>query len=125
MDSNLFDPDRVDKISIPQGNIYPWQHNMMVCLCQKCRREGIGKGEAHRFLKSRILSQPGMGNGYLCRACVTGELLARDWHWNPIEATLYEKQPYTIRPVSGVDLAAAFERDGERGIFGLLMERKK
>lgn len=119
----IFDPDRVEKISIAEGTLYPWQVNPRACVCQKCRNPEVPAGSAVRFMKGRNGSIT--ANGYFCVPCVIAKLKANDWHWNPIDAALYPKQHYTIRPIDGETLATRFHAFGERGLYNFLMERNR
>jgi len=113
----IFDPERVDRIIVNAGKVYPWQMNRKVCLCQVCR-ENQAAGRAMRFLRG--YGQAG-GNGYYCVSCLAKILRLCDWHWNPIEEELFPKRHFTQRPVSGKALADALLLEGERGLFTVIL----
>lgn len=93
-------------------------HNIRVVKCRKCSGS-ISPGVGFKFIAERFGADP---SGFLCKGCVGKEMIdVKEWHYNQITGTLFPAQYFTINPVSGDELALAWEGRGEAGVNELLL----
>ena len=117
MTTDIFAPEMVWSVAVPGlGRIFPRSRNVCPVICRRCGSAALSNAAVKLVARRRTNVQ----KGYLCIECASKVLRLTDWHFQQITMGLFPAQAFTMRPISGSDLADAFLREGERGLLTIV-----